>query len=133
MPPCDWPIWYNQHTVINLVNMHNQLPCHLPHQYHTTMSCHISIRIAMSHSLSATMLASILPSHPSTSTSVQPHVVRTAMCHLVIGPRQIQPSMCYVHTVPRVIFVLVQLSPKMPNRVTRVTSSCFHMSLLTSL
>jgi hypothetical protein len=56
----------------------------------------------------------VQPSHPAMSTSVQPHVVCTATCQPVIGPRHVRTATCHVRTVPRVIFVLVQLNPKMP-------------------
>jgi hypothetical protein len=88
MSPRDWPVRYSQHPVSNPVNMHSQLPRH----------CHTNTCFAM--------LASILPSHPSTPASVELPIIRTAMCHLVIGPHVIR-------TMPHVNSILVQLSPKM--------------------
>jgi hypothetical protein len=104
---------YSQHPV-NAHSTCTQLPatvttCHTTsHPYCVTSQ---STSIQPSHPATSTF---VHPSHPATSASVQPPIIHTSMFHPVIGPHHVWTSRCHVRTLPRVNFVLVQLSLKMP-------------------
>jgi hypothetical protein len=113
--PCGSSVWYSQHPVNNLVNMHSLLPHYLPCSLsYIHVSCQVSVHIAKLVTESISMSAFVLPSHPAMSASVQPVFFRTSTCQPVIGPCHVWTSMCHVHTRPHVISVLVQLIPKIP-------------------
>jgi hypothetical protein len=107
-----WLVCTVQSTYIQQPIQHAQSTAtSLPYNH---VSCHVSIHTAKSHSYPTTTSASVQPSHPATSASIQPPIICIAMCQPIIGPRHIRAATCHVRTMPRVISVLVQLRQKMP-------------------